>query len=78
MGFNSGFKGLMTFGGAVTNRDIAHYEIIGNVNTGTPLTNVLSSKQKATFWTEQAAYLYGAVGQCGKEPRVCRLYESCL
>jgi len=71
-------KCLTTFGRAVTNTDIAYYEIIGNVNTGTPLTNVLSSEQEATFSTEQDAYSYGALGQCGKEPRVFRLYESCL
>jgi hypothetical protein len=71
-------KYLTTFGEEVTDTDVAHYEIIGNVNTGTPLTNVLSSKQEATFCTEQDAYLYGALGQCGKEPRVFRLYESCL
>jgi hypothetical protein len=71
-------KYLTTFGGAATNTDVAHYEIIGNVNTGTALTNVLTSKQEATFCTEQDAYLYGALGQRGKEPRVFRLYESCL
>jgi hypothetical protein len=59
-------KYLTTFGGAVTYTDVAHYEIIGNVNTGTPLTDVLCSKQEATFCTEQDAYLHGALGQCGK------------
>jgi hypothetical protein len=71
-------KYLTIFGGVVTNTNVAHHEIIGNVNTGMPLNNVLSSKQEATFCKEQDAYLYCALGQCGKESRVFRLYESCL
>ena len=35
-------KYLKTFGGVVTNTDVAHYEIIGNVSSETPVTNLQS------------------------------------
>lgn len=35
-------KHLTTFGGVVTNTDVTHYEIIGNVSSETPVTNLQS------------------------------------